>query len=849
LKIVAAYRNGDVGTYNQLVRNTDAIRDRQLKDLGQYAAGKMNNFQLPSASGFSLDPTYDFEGLSKAFADVIEPQLRLLAAKKPSLVTTQDIQQIKTGLAEKNADPFFLLLGKLSKAGQKELASLLEFVVNEGYAFQQARYDGELKGTEVGMVLFYTDLLAKLWALDYMKSAPAGQIADFYALSDAPVSLAHRDNIRAARDTRLWFGPQNKGFQFATNRGTSVLFSRTATRVYAASSNPYNPGVETEANAQSAAFLGWWDSHYDEIASYEPEYERLNEIMKWSVLVGWLNNANSLPALDFLATVPVNRSNVFPEWVRRQPNLRFKGWDDIGFYPAGYKGSATEAMPLLSSDVLLFGREATLSGGVSLAGKKTFSARTPLSTKVNLPDIVRRSDLNYKPPTPGGPRNSFSNFEGTNWRSNSLGPNKSELIAVAKKGKAFRDGVTELKSDIPVKRTSTLNPDGMNVKTSAGNVDVSDLNITKTANGFKVGAQSRAMDTGHAVARRLSVADNPEVFLKTAPDVEEAFSLKQSGDYLIKLRGSEQWLRVGFDNGVAKTGWASRVAELGNDAEIVSLNWISEAQARALARTGRTLRAASENTGVARVDAFLAENKPVDALRALDELPPNELSEPDRLLRRAVAQIARNREQPAYENLKQLFDNNQNHNQLFDELNARLSANKLLPDGDQFVPVQDGQQISLVYRKRNLGTPLTADEAKAIDPSGAYLYVEDSKGLGNLDWTPGMEARTLQQVIARDLGEVVQLPRGDIARFKPAFITEGGGPGGGRPGADATQLRTFRSVRGSKPDTLLRTSMIIPCADSDDDDPAKRHNDDHSVLCAKRDDKDRPAYVIVAKSK
>ncbi|HEX5602469.1 MAG TPA: hypothetical protein VFX63_07965, partial [Pyrinomonadaceae bacterium] len=32
-------------------------------------------------------------------------------------------------------------------------------------------------------------------------------------------------------------------------------------------------------------------------------------------------------------------------------------------------------------------------------------------------------------------------------------------------------------------------------------------------------------------------------------------------------------------------------------------------------------------------------------------------------------------------------------------------------------------------------------------------------------------------------------------------------------------------------------------------DPAKRHNEHHSVLCAKRDDKDRPAYVIVAKTK
>jgi hypothetical protein len=848
-RVLQAYNTVDVATYNQLVNSMRAVPKRQAEALVKYRDEKIRGLQTAGASGFSLDPTYDFEGLSKFFKDELEPLLRKIAAKNPSLVSVRDIERIQSGFTANDADPFFLTLGKLSKGGHKELASVLEHVLEQRYAFQQARYDGELKGTEVGMVLFYTDLLAKLWAFDYMKSTPSRDIADFYAMTDGPISVAHKANIESAPSTRLWFGPQNKGFQFAKNPSTSVLFSRVAARVYSASSDPYNPGVEVEANAASAAFLGWWDAHYDEIARYEPEYERLNEIMKWSVLIGWLNNADNLSALNFLSSVTVSHSNVFPEWVQRHANnLRFKEWDKIGFYPAGYKESETETLPLLSWDFSRFGERRTLSGGVSLAGRKTFSTRTPLTRQVNLPDTVRRSDLNYTPPK--GPRtpNSFSNFEGTNWRSSSLGPNKSELVAVAKKGNAFRDGAAELRSDLLVKRTSTLSPEGMSVKTVAGNVEVSDLNIAQTTNGFKVGAQSRAMDTGHAIARRLSVADNPEAFLKTAPNIEEAFVLEKSGEFVIKLHRSDKWLRVGREGlSTPNAQWESRVAEFGTDAGVLRLNWISEAQGRGLARTGRTVRAASENTGVARVDAFLAENKPVDALRALDELPSNELSGPDRLLRRAIAQIARNRERDAYKNLQDVFDGGQDVNQLFNEFNARLSANKLLPEGDQFVPVQDGQQISLVYRKRNLGKPLTADEAKAIDPSGAYLYVQDSKGLGNLDWTPGMEARTLQQVIAKDLGEIVELPRGDIARFRPAFITDGGGPGRGGPAGGATHSRTFRSVRESKPDSLLRTSTIIPCVDSDKNDPAKRHNDDRSVPCAKRDDKDRPAYVIVAK--
>src|SRR5215213_751859 len=843
-KIVDAYNRNDIAAFNQVVISTRTVRDHQWNDIKQYVSNRLKGVRLVNASGFSLDPTYDYDGLSQFFKEKLKPLLAALAKEDPSLVRMQDIAKIESGFAAKNADPFFRMLGKLSKSGLPDIANAFDQLVREDYAFQRARYDGELKGTEVGMVLFYTDLLAKLWALDFMKSTPSREVADFNALTAMPISVAHKANIDSAPNTRLWFGPQNKGFQFATNPRSSVLFSRTAARVYAASSDPYNPGVETEANAESAAFLGWWDAHYDEIARYEPEYERLNEIMKWSVLIGWLNNANNQSTLNFLTDVRVDHSNVFPEWVKRQPNLRFKQWDKIGFHPV--KENETEAMPLLWSEIVSFGTPGTLSGGVSLAGKRTFSDRTPLSAETKLPDIVRRSDLNYKTATPGGPHNSFSNYEGTNWRSNSLGPNKSELIAVAKKGKAFREGVAELRSDIPVKRTSTLNPEGISVKTVAGNVEVSDLNIAKTTNGFKIGAQSRAMDTAHAVARKLSVVEDPEAYLKTAPDVEEAFVLENTDEFVIKLYRSDKWLRVGFEGlSTPNARWESRVAEMGNDAAILRVNWISEAQGRGLARTGRTLRAASENTGVARVDAYLTENKPVDALRALDDLPPNELSKPDRLLRKAVAQIARNRAPDAYKNLRDVFDGSQDVNQLFDEFNSRLRANKVILDGDQFLPVQDGQQITLVYRRRNLGKPLTADEAKAIDPSGAYLFVEDGKGLDTLDWSPGMEARTLQQVIAKDLGEVVQLPRGDIARFRPAFITEGGGPTENA----AKQTRTFRSVRGSKPDTLLRTSMIIPCVDSDNDVPAKRHNDDHSVLCAKRDDKDRPAYVIVAKSK
>src|SRR5262249_23548485 len=149
--------------------------------------------------------------------------------------------------------------------------------------FQHARYDGSLAGTEDGMVLFYTDLMAKLWALDYFGRAPEEQVRGFVPLLKVSVSpIYEREGIELS-GTRLWFGPRDSGFSKLKD---GLAFSRVATRVYAASSNTLQPGKEAEANAASARFLGWWNDHYAQVADYEPQYKRLNEIMKWSAILG-----------------------------------------------------------------------------------------------------------------------------------------------------------------------------------------------------------------------------------------------------------------------------------------------------------------------------------------------------------------------------------------------------------------------------------------------------------------------------------------------------------------------------------------------------------------------------------
>ena len=72
--------------------------------------------------------------------------------------------------------------------------------------------------------------------------------------------------------------------------------------------------------------------------------------MKWSLVVTWLNQQEQGQKLNFLQGEKVERGNWFPDWVRQRPQLRYQAWDKINFYPRGYNGTTTEALPRLTSD-------------------------------------------------------------------------------------------------------------------------------------------------------------------------------------------------------------------------------------------------------------------------------------------------------------------------------------------------------------------------------------------------------------------------------------------------------------------------------------------------------------------
>ena len=664
------------------------------------------------------------------------------------------------------------------------------------------------------MVLFYTDLLAKLWLFDFGNSAPSSQITDFRAATQIPVAEIYKAELTRQPSTRIWFGPQNKGFQGANNGpAQSLLFGRNATRVYAASSNPLNPTVETAPNAVNRAFIYWWDDHYEEIARFEPEYERLNEIMKWSLVIGWLNEAGKGAALDFLGAVPVTKSNWFPEWVKYKPELRFQEWDQLNFRPRSNDEAEPEALPLLASDeFMVFGEGHYLSGGVSLAGKRVFSGRPILDKGISalddLPPITSRvnqrlwrSNLIYDKTASAG---TLQTMEGVTYNltqtsirvtvtaGDSAGAAAAKNIPVAK----LRGPSSEIPSSFAVERNLTRTTQTVTLEAKVGNVPLGRLHVERIENGLKLGWRSREMESGHALARRLSRASEPERLLKADPAISRAYKLK-NGEYLVELKDQQKWLRLAPDSKTVEIplGWESRVASTQGGSRGLLAKWPDHATAQAEAKGAlviKELPGQVANTrqvltqDLAQIDVLLAEREFRSAARLVEESVAAHGPRPELQLRLGLTRLGRGRAQDATRLISESLSNGGTKGlNWLDEVNERLS--QLVPDGGGVLFRREGDTLVTHYRfPVPEGARLTS--VNGFVPERSLVYVADDAALNNLHWNPATTQYTLQQIITGDLGTIIRLPRGPVGEFRPAVIFAG---------ESKTALRSLRQTRVS----------------------------------------------------
>jgi len=481
------------------------------------------------------------------------------------------------------------LVSKEREVAKNKLARIYNFIDSpEKQGFQSARYDGDLQGTEVGMVLFYTDLLAKIWALNYLDSTPNQVIPDFNPLTKIKISSIYQEELDKLYSTRLWFGSQDKGFQVA-NDGNNLLFARNATRIYAASSDQLNPGKETTASADSNAFLSWWNDHYEEVARYEPQYEQLNQIMKWSLVINWLNQSNQGNSLNFLQEISVKRDNWFPNWAKAQgKNLRFQQWQTVSFFGKGYKGTKTETMPLLASTKYqLFGQSRFFKGGVSLPNQNTFKTRLPVNKSKDLGEPGLRSNIDYPTVAIKDNQLTFKTLDNITYKlENVSNQNLTKIISQAGETSKLRSLNAEL-TNLPFTRKVSQVSDGLKIETLVDDTEFGNLNIRKTANGFEVGFDSRSIDNGYFLTSQLSnyKGNNIPDFIASMDEVQSVrYSPSQPNDYFVKLSQSDnKWLKISASGGGGGKGnppskRLMAVGEPEDGARNFNIDFVNEAQ-------------------------------------------------------------------------------------------------------------------------------------------------------------------------------------------------------------------------------------------------------------------------------
>jgi hypothetical protein len=622
---------------------------KELNQLQKEYKGK-----LADGSGFSLDPTFDFKGLKKFFDSEIAPRISPDGLSFPSFsygdssldsrtVSNKDVSE---ALDRGDAEPLYDLLEEMSKKDADYASQLLQFLKYK-YSFQEARYDGYIDGTEVGMVLFYTDLLAKLWALDYLNAIPNRYIDGFDSLTRMSVSPIYKKDVEELTNTRLWFGPQNKGFQ-VLDAGNSLTFAHNATRVYAASATSFQPGKESEANAASAAFLGWWNEHYDEIARYESQYQRLNEIMKWSLLISWLNNSQKGNLLGFLAGIEVYHENWFPSWVKQQNGLRFEEWGEscgdlfrekgylsqskVCFLSKGYKDSKYESLPLLSSNgYTQFGKVHHLSGGVSLAEKGLFTERVPLSSSTRVESLILRSNLKYEANLTG---ESITTLDGAKYDFRTVSFDTAEVTSTPNLGAKLRGTYSEMAPNLEFERTVAQQGTDFSLTTKAGGAELGSLEIKGTGNGFRVGWHSLDIDEAQVLARQMSRARvEPLAIIENNPGVESFIRLSDSEQYLVKFQGSDTWVKIELENpSVDATGyqWKSRTADLAPDSKSYRINWLKPDEIKFALGKDEFLVVHQKSAGVRMSLSESASNAPREPVEVqIDGVSVKGLKDPD----------------------------------------------------------------------------------------------------------------------------------------------------------------------------------------------------------------------------
>jgi hypothetical protein len=588
--LATASRQGDVVTVGGRRRLRTEHRKLGIEEVAAIWRGQQG---LPEYQGvgFSLDPRLDVVKANQKFDAEFGVLLRGFLAD-PKLIA--DARGILTRPATSPQDKVALIydftnavLLACAKSADAENCVKLVSNIFFGNSYQVARYDGNnLAGTQVGMVLFYTDLLMKLWSFDFDRSAPRS-VPGFPIQPEMRLSPVYRGDVERAPESRLWLEPLDKGYQISDQRDT-VYFAPTATRVSVRAHSSLTGDHDFEPNVFHRVFIDWWNDHYDEIARYEPQYQQLNEIVKWGVVVAWLDLRNGLNSLAFLSDsasdpVHVSRNHRFPVWKdQHAAELTFKSWDKINFDRPDQGRAEYESLELLTSrEIPYFTGPIWFQGGVTLSTRAAVAGRAALSGRLSsLEATARRAGVDTRLTNLAAGR--LRTLEATSYEFNNYSRQAVSMLARAKPSARLRDAFGEIQNigfDRSVRRTT----DGLLLRTRAEGgaarlaSEVGELRIARMGADFRVAWQSRDLDLGYSLARRMSMSDDIANVASANPNVELTISLGEGKGVLVKARGSDSWIRfapAGQESKTIAAGFHARVAGVGNHARTIDIAWV-----------------------------------------------------------------------------------------------------------------------------------------------------------------------------------------------------------------------------------------------------------------------------------
>ncbi len=386
--------------------------------------------------------------------------------------------------------------------------------------------------------------MAKSWKSGAGSGVPTDAIRGFVPDSEAETPPGLCPAAPSEQSGRLWFGQEDAAFDYEPD---GVAIGAQATRLFFRANGPDQ--VEVEPDYRFGRALRWWDRHYQAVADYEPQYHRLEQLMRWSGALEWLTFTGGRALPQPLGS-SIRSDLTFADWYAEHTELRERDPLALVTPPSA---SPEAVLPIPSATFQDCG-PLWISGGVSLAdgiarrgglpsdpvslspGMRRAWPTDPVTTGVDATGSGRIDRIT--PITPGqvGERITYDLRRG---------PDSASVTVEGPPSVAVRFGDDHLQAGNDTRsRTTVVRSDGSNyvIDESVQDAWFGSLEVTRSADG----ATEVTLLPGLGVlAKGLvdRIRGNPERGLEGAPEVRYQYALSDGPS--IVYRVDDGWIEVG----------------------------------------------------------------------------------------------------------------------------------------------------------------------------------------------------------------------------------------------------------------------------------------------------------------